>query len=110
MAESRLKGTGIRCFVHTGNDDEPYVDGALRQLCTENRDGEVVRLDDDHEMLVVGYSNKTPFNSPREMEEAQLEDHIRELAKRLTRPATAVFTLHVPPYGSGLTMLQLWKT
>jgi uncharacterized protein len=103
MAESRLKGTGIRCFVHTGNDDEPYVDEALRHSSLiENRDGEVVRLDNDHEMLVVGYSNKTPFNSPREMEEAQLEGHIRQLAERLTRPETAVFTLHVPPYGSGL--------
>jgi uncharacterized protein len=103
MAESRLKGAGIRCFVHTGNDDEPYVDEALRQsTIIENRDGELVNLDDDQEMLVVGYSNKTPFNSPREMEETQLEDYIRELARRLSRPTTAVFTLHVPPYGSGL--------
>lgn len=103
MAESRLKGTGIRCFVHTGNDDEPYVDEALRHSAViEDRDGQVVNLSDDHEMLVVGYSNKTPFNSPREMGETELEDHIREVAKSLSRPATAVFTLHVPPYGSGL--------
>lgn len=103
MAEFRLKGTGIRCFVHTGNDDEPYVDEALRHgTVIENRDGEVVNLSEDHEMLVVGYSNKTPFNSPREMEEAQLEDHIREVAKGLARPTSAVFTLHVPPYNSGL--------
>lgn len=36
------------------------MDEALRHSTViENRDGQVVSLNDDHEMLVVGYSNKT---------------------------------------------------
>ena len=103
IAESRLANTGIRCLINAGNDDEDYVDAALRRSgVVENHDGEVVRLDDDLEMLICGYSNRTPFDSPREMDEPALEAHIRDIAAGLGNPARTIFTLHVPPYNSGL--------
>ncbi|HUC17442.1 MAG TPA: hypothetical protein VMA37_07130 [Acetobacteraceae bacterium] len=108
IAESRLAGTGIRCLINAGNDDEDYVDAALRRSSVvENHDGAVVRLDDDLEMLTCGYSNRTPFDSPREMEEPALEAHIRDVAARLSNPARTIFTLHVPPYNSGLDSAPL---
>jgi Icc-related predicted phosphoesterase len=103
LAEEKLRGTGVRCFINPGNDDEWVVDEVLpRDGAIRNPDGRVVPLDEDHEMLTVGFSNRTPFDSPREMEEAQLEAHLRSLAAGLSRPASAVFTVHVPPFGSGL--------
>lgn len=110
VAEERLSGLGIRCLINPGNDDEWIVDDILGQSgYVENRDGTVVDLDDDHEMITVGYSNTTPFDSPREMSEERLEEHLYGLAKKLRRPRGAVFTLHAPPFGSGLDSAPLLK-
>lgn len=62
LAEERLKGLGVRCFVNPGNDDESFVDEVLGESdYVENMDGGVARIDEEHEMVVVGYSNQTPL-------------------------------------------------
>ncbi|MDI3257003.1 MAG: hypothetical protein QJR01_04670 [Kyrpidia sp.] len=110
LAEERLAGMGVRCFVNPGNDDERFVDEILAQgKYVQNIDGDVAPIDDDHEMVVVGYSNRTPFDSPREMPEDALEEHIVQLAERLENPGRAVFTLHVPPNGTGLDHAPLLR-
>ncbi|CAB3392263.1 metallophosphoesterase family protein [Kyrpidia spormannii] len=110
LAEERLKGLGVRCFVNPGNDDEFFVDEVLGESdYVENMDGGVARIDEEHEMVVVGYSNQTPFDSPREMPEEELERHIVALAEQLETPHRAVFTLHVPPYGTGLDHAPLLR-
>jgi len=105
IAETRLKDTGIRCFINAGNDDDDFVDDALRHAkIVENHDGGVVDLDEHHQMVTVGHSNTTPFASPREMPEDVLEDHIRASARGVSNFSGAVFTLHAPPYGTGLDL------
>jgi hypothetical protein len=59
-------------------------------------------LPDGYEMISVGYSNKTPFDSPREYTEEKLYLKISEQAKTLVNPSKSIFNLHCPPYGSGL--------
>jgi Icc-related predicted phosphoesterase len=103
IAEERLRGTGIRCFMNAGNDDDGYIDEALRQSdVVENHDGGVTDLTGEVQMAVCGYSNTTPFDSPREMAEPQLEAHIESILAKLKSPRDAVFTLHVPPYNTGI--------
>jgi Icc-related predicted phosphoesterase len=103
IAEERLRGTGIRCFMNAGNDDDGYIDEALRQSdVVENHDGGVTDLTGEVQMAVCGYSNTTPFDSPREMAEPQLEAHIETILAKLKSPRDAVFTLHVPPYNTGI--------
>jgi Icc-related predicted phosphoesterase len=105
IAETRLQGTGIRCFINAGNDDDDFVDDALRHAkVVENHDGGVVDLDEHHQMVTIGYSNTTPFASPREMPEDKLEAHIRSAASSVSNLAGAVFTLHAPPYATGLDL------
>jgi Icc-related predicted phosphoesterase len=105
IAETRLSGTGIRCFINAGNDDDDFVDDALRHAkLVENYDGGVVDLDEHHQMVTIGHSNTTPFASPREMPEAELEAHIRSAASGVSNLAGAVFTLHAPPYATGLDL------
>ena len=61
-----------------------------------------------HEMISCGYSNRTPWDSPRELDEDMLYVKIRALAEQLESPRTAIFNLHVPPYDSGLdTAIEL---
>jgi uncharacterized protein len=105
IAETRLKGTGIRCLINAGNDDDDFVDNALRHAkLVENHDGGVVDLDEYHQMVTVGHSNTTPFASPREMPEDELEAHIRASASGVSNFSGAIFTFHAPPYGTGLDL------
>jgi Icc-related predicted phosphoesterase len=108
IAEERLRGTGIRCCMNAGNDDDGYIDEALRQSdVVENHDGGVTDLTDQVQMAVCGYSNTTPFDSPREMPETQLEAHIETIIAKLKSPRDAIFTLHVPPYNTGIDVAPL---
>lgn len=105
IAESRLKNTSVRCFINAGNDDDEFVDKALRNsVYVENCDDDVVDLDEDHQMLTFGWSNRTPFNSPREMDEDDIEKRIRSAAKKINNLSASIFTLHVPPFASGLDL------
>jgi Icc-related predicted phosphoesterase len=49
------------------------------------------------QVISTGWSNPTPWNTPRECSEAELEQRIRELAGRLSEPRKAIFNIHVPP-------------
>ena len=110
VAEERLRGTGIRCLINAGNDDDGYIDEALRQSSVvENHDGGVTDLTENVQMAVCGYSNTTPFDSPREMPEDRLEAHIETILAKLKSPCDAIFTLHVPPYNTGIDSAPLLR-
>ena len=103
IAEERLRGTGIRCYVQPGNDDPYEVDSVFRTSdIIQNVDGRLIQLDDDHEMISVGAANQTPWNCPRDKTEEQLEQMIEKVAANLKNPSQAVFNLHVPPFDTNL--------
>ncbi len=103
IAEERLRGTGIRCYVQPGNDDPYEVDVAFRQSdLIQNVDGTLIQLDEDHEMISLGIANQTPWACPRDKTETELGTLIEQLASKLKNPTQAVFNLHVPPYDTNL--------
>lgn len=103
MAEERLRGTGVRILVSGANDDFFEVDRALAgSEVVEDPNGRVLELEGGMEFIGVGYGNPTPWNCPRDVSEEELTGHIAEVADRVRDPSRAVFSLHVPPYGSGL--------
>jgi Icc-related predicted phosphoesterase len=53
-------------------------------------------------MISLSFSNPTPWNSPRELPEAELYARPRALADQLEEPDTAIFNLHAPPHDSEL--------
>jgi Icc-related predicted phosphoesterase len=92
----------VRCFLMPGNDDPPEIDEVLaRTRRVEACDERIVEFD-GHEMISLGYSNITPFRSPRELEEGELYRRVERLADQLRSPQSAIFNLHVPPYDSTL--------
>jgi Icc-related predicted phosphoesterase len=102
LADERMASYGIDVYVMPGNDDPWSCDAVLEaasyvQAC----DDRVVRVG-PHEMISCGYSNPTPWRTPRELDEDALYARIRALADQLEDPATAIFNLHAPPYDSGL--------
>jgi Icc-related predicted phosphoesterase len=101
LAEERLRDTGIRCFVMPGNDDEFAIDAALESSYVINPDNKVVRVG-DHQMLSSSWTNRTPWNSPREEDEEALGQRLRGLAAQLEPGVPTIFNLHCPPYGTTL--------
>jgi Icc-related predicted phosphoesterase len=105
LAEERLKGTGIKCFVTGGNDDEWDVlsaikrEGAQSLIACEN---EMVMVDEDHSMISVGLSTPTPWKTPREVSEEQLGKMIEEMVMKVPDMNKAIFNFHDPPKDSTL--------
>lgn len=102
LAEERLRPIGIPCFVSPGNDDDREVAEVIDAAAwVTNPEGAVVDVG-GHEMISWGWSNPTPWDTPREQSEADLGSHLDEMASKLRQPEDAIFNLHVPPYQSGL--------
>ncbi len=101
LAEERLGGTDIRCFVMPGNDDEFAIDEALESPYVVNPDNKVVRVG-DFQMLSCSWTNRTPWDSPREEDEDALLDRLRGLAAQLEPGVPTIFNLHCPPHGTPL--------
>lgn len=102
-ADAKLAGTGIRCYVCPGNDDVFEIDAAIAASKTvRSVEGQVIELDEHHEMVSSGWSNPTPWNTHREEPEEKLLARLEAVIARAKNPSSAVFNLHPPPYGSGL--------
>ncbi len=98
MAEDRLGDTGIEVIFAPGNDDPMFIDDLLSGSdIVVNADSRVVELPGGFPMISVGYSNRTPWDSPRELDEADLRKVIDEQVAKLEDPRRAIFNLHVPP-------------
>lgn len=105
LAETRLKGTGIRCFVTGGNDDDPEVLEPLKGNGRESFfgcEGEVVQVDEDHMMASVGFSNPTPWHTPREITDEKLGEIIEGMCSKVGDFERCIFNFHVPPLDSTL--------
>jgi Icc-related predicted phosphoesterase len=98
LAGQRLAGTGIRLYAMTGNDDPPELQAMLREspVLTEAEGGDL-DLGEGITMISCGYSNRTPWDTPRELDDDELEHRIDKLAAQVARPERAIFNLHVPP-------------
>jgi Icc-related predicted phosphoesterase len=102
-ADEKLVGSGIRVFVSGANDDFLEVDDVLaRSEVIEDPNGRVIELEDGFELLGMGWGNPTPWNCPRDIPEDRLAKRIDAVAEQVRDPSRAIFSLHVPPFGSGL--------
>jgi len=115
LAETRLAGTGIRCFVTGGNDDYPQVLEALRRLGAQSIfdcEGQALKIDDDHTLISVGFSTPTPWHTPREVSDDELGVMIETMIAQVSDLRHCIFNFHDPPVDSSLdTCPQLdWST
>ena len=104
-AEQKFRGSGVRVFVSGANDDFLQVDDVLaRSDLIEDPNGTVIDLDDGLQIMGMGWGNPTPWACPRDISEDELAVRIDEVVKQVRDPAKTIFSLHVPPYGSGLDL------
>ncbi len=103
LTDERLEGTGIRVFVCPGNDDQFDIDDVIaRARRVELAEGRVVEID-GFQIASTGWANRTPWETYREEDEPELGERIEQVAEQFTAPPErTIFSLHCPPYGSGL--------
>ena len=91
----------VKVVVHPGNDDKFAIDEVLRNhpsvIFAEE---DVVSFDGEHEAACVGWSNRTPWDSPRECSEEELRNKLDRTILKLTNLETSLFCFHVPPRDS----------
>lgn len=103
IAEERLAGTSIQVFLGPANDDPPFIDEVLAGGGrVKNPEGQLVDLPEGWSMISCGWSNPTPWDSPREMPEDDLLARIEGEVARLPKMERAIFNFHVPPKDSQL--------
>lgn len=90
-----------RVILSPGNDDVFEIDEVIKEngrviYGEEN----VVALDNEHEVACMGWSNPTPWNSPRECSEEELWERIEKVVSQIRDVDRSVFCFHCPPYDS----------
>ena len=102
LAEERLDGTNIGMFMAPGNDDIPETDAVINDskyvVNANNRKVDV----DGHEMITISWSNPTPWDTPRECSEEEMEQKIEKLIAQIDDMENAIFNFHAPPHGTML--------
>ncbi|HET7704253.1 MAG TPA: hypothetical protein VFK35_12710 [Candidatus Limnocylindrales bacterium] len=103
LADERLADRRTRAFVMPGNDDPPEIDGPLASArCLVNVQGVATELAPGLWMASRGESTPTPWNTPREVPDADLGDLVRAVTDDLPSGATAIWNLHMPPLDTGV--------
>jgi Icc-related predicted phosphoesterase len=105
LADERLAGTDIMCYVTGGNDDPQELVDTLGEVESEhvvNCEGRIVTLNETFPMANCGFSNPTPWDTPRETDEETLAKHLADAVQGIDDFTNAIFNFHVPPYDSTL--------
>lgn len=102
IADERLRGSRATCLIMPGNDDEPLVGDILRESeRVINPEDELVEIG-GVQFVSYGYSNITPWHSPRELDEDALEARLETIVAAADPARPAVFNFHVPPHDTGI--------
>ena len=107
LADQKLKGSVAEVYISGGNDDQLSVDSLLRRSKVfKDPEGEVVKIHGGYEMITCGWSNPTPWQTPREASEEELREKLEGLVSDVQSISNCIFNIHVPPFDSGLDLCQ----
>lgn len=104
LADERLTGTSYKVYMAPGNDDHFEVDQIIsdsKAIVNCNNRNVMVG---DHEMITFSWANPTPWNTPREKTDEELEPMLEELVAKVKDKSNSIFNFHAPPYGFALDL------
>jgi Icc-related predicted phosphoesterase len=103
LAADRLEGSDVPVYLIPGNDDPYEIDEELaRSEYAQNVDGRVADIVGGLQLIGLGKSSPTPWNTPREVSEDAFREEIHELTDQAKDPRRTIFLIHCPPFDSGL--------
>ncbi|MGC8537521.1 MAG: metallophosphoesterase family protein [Candidatus Micrarchaeia archaeon] len=97
-AHSRLEPIGAKMLLLAGNDDYEEVADYIKR----NSDGTAIEFDkkavgiEGYNFIGYGYSNRTPWNTPRERDEETIYKELNSAVSGVD-PGKSVYVIHVPP-------------
>jgi len=98
MLEEVATKDGIKYYISPGNDDPFIIDPILSCSKTViNPEEHLVALHEKIDMITLGYTNPTPWNTEREVPEEELYVKLEALAALVPDPTKCIFSLHAPP-------------
>jgi uncharacterized protein len=104
LADERLANTSYKVYMAPGNDDHMEVDQVIEDSSVivncNNRNVMV----GDHEMITFAWTNPTPWDTPREKPDEELEPMLEELIAKIQNKQRAIFNFHAPPFGYALDL------
>ena len=104
LADERLAGTSYKVYMAPGNDDHFEVDQIIEDSKAIVNCNNKNVLVGDHEMVTFSWANPTPWNTPREKTDEELEPMLEELIAKVKDKSNAIFNFHAPPYGFALDL------
>ena len=114
FADERLAGTKMQCIVCPGNDDKHDIDEILATSSQiQVGEGNVIDMPEKYQLVSSGWTNPTPWDTPREEDETALRARIDAVvAQAEAPPERLVLGLHAPPYDTQLDVAPKidWET
>ncbi|HSA38803.1 MAG TPA: metallophosphoesterase [Methanoregula sp.] len=94
-----LSRIDVPCFAVPGNCDPREILEVLEHSDTVSMHGTSINLG---KMTIVGAggSNPTPFNTPFEMNDKQIDDVLNSAMKKMEKAVHNILLTHAPPYGT----------
>jgi Icc-related predicted phosphoesterase len=99
-ADEKLRPFGVRLYLMAGNDDYPEVAEFIRTTPSSvvvPYDEQVVEFRDGYQIAGFGYSNPTPWFTPREIPEDRMLAGLRRVVKSAD-PRRTLLVAHAPPH------------
>lgn len=102
IGEEKLRDSDAACVTIPGNDDDLAIDEALNgSTRLVNCDDRAIHL--EHvEIVGLGASNATPWHSPREFAEEDLDRRLEAMKASVDAERPLIANIHVPPFRSTL--------
>lgn len=104
LADERCRGTSYKVYMAPGNDDHFEVDQVIEDSSVIVNCNNKNVMVGDHEMITFAWANPTPWDTPREKPDEQLEPMLEELILKVDDKTNAIFNFHAPPYGYALDL------
>ena len=102
VAYKHLKDKNVLIYYIPGNDEPLFCDEFFTEKPFVPLDRKLIQVNDSFEILGIGGSNITPWNTYREYEEDMIYRFIEETFNQANEHLPVMFFIHVPPYNSGL--------
>jgi Icc-related predicted phosphoesterase len=93
----------VKVMINPGNDDKMEIDNVIKESERVIYPlGKVVSIDDRHELISCEWVNTTPWNTPRECPEEELEKKLQEEFDKVNSHDNLVCNFHAPPYNTNI--------
>lgn len=104
LADERLANTRFKVYMAPGNDDHFEVDEVIAGSEVVVNCNDRVVMVGEHEMATFAWTNPTPWDTPREKPDEELEPMLEALISQIRNVSTSIFNFHAPPYGYALDL------